>query len=98
MLEDDDMLEDEVTHEWLGILIALFPTELLGNWEAWRSQDEQEKAEENEQVTEAFQVKISNLEIVRLSVAELKQLVARPDVVEMHDVTARDPRSRVCRK
>ncbi|XP_026494329.1 splicing factor 3B subunit 2 [Vanessa tameamea] len=28
----------------------------------------------------------------RLSVAELKQLVARPDVVEMYDVTARDPR------
>jgi len=28
----------------------------------------------------------------RLSVAELKQLVSRPDVVEMHDVTARDPR------
>merc|ERR1719282_848659 len=28
----------------------------------------------------------------RLSVAELKQLVARPDVVEMHDVTAKDPR------
>lgn len=24
--------------------------------------------------------------------AELKQLVARPDVVEMYDVTARDPR------
>lgn len=28
----------------------------------------------------------------RLSVAELKQLVVRPDVVEMHDVTAQDPR------
>ena len=28
----------------------------------------------------------------RLSVAELKQLVLRPDVVEMHDVTARDPK------
>ncbi|XP_057337056.1 splicing factor 3B subunit 2 [Microplitis mediator] len=28
----------------------------------------------------------------RLSVAELKQLVGRPDVVEMHDVTARDPK------
>ena len=27
----------------------------------------------------------------RLSVAELKQLVHRPDVVEMHDVTAKDP-------
>jgi len=28
----------------------------------------------------------------RLSVAELKQLVHRPDVVEAHDVTAADPR------
>ncbi|XP_070577299.1 splicing factor 3B subunit 2-like [Ptychodera flava] len=28
----------------------------------------------------------------RLSVAELKQLVSRPDVVEMHDVTAQDPK------
>lgn len=28
----------------------------------------------------------------RLSVAELKQLVLRPDVVEMHDVTSRDPK------
>ena len=28
----------------------------------------------------------------RLSVAQLKQLVERPDVVEMQDVTAQDPR------
>lgn len=28
----------------------------------------------------------------RLSVAELKQLVARPDVVEAHDITSADPR------
>ena len=28
----------------------------------------------------------------RLSVAELKQLVKRPDLVEMHDVTAQDPK------
>ncbi|XP_013928502.1 PREDICTED: splicing factor 3B subunit 2-like [Thamnophis sirtalis] len=28
----------------------------------------------------------------RFAVAELKQLVARPDVVEMHDVTAQDPK------
>ena len=28
----------------------------------------------------------------RLSVAQLKQLVDRPDVVEMHDVTAQDPK------
>jgi Domain of unknown function (DUF382) len=31
-------------------------------------------------------------QMTRLSVAELKQLVTRPDVVEMHDVTARDPK------
>lgn len=31
-------------------------------------------------------------QLTRLSVAELKQCVARPDVVEMHDVTAKDPR------
>ncbi|RUS79925.1 hypothetical protein EGW08_012313 [Elysia chlorotica] len=30
--------------------------------------------------------------LTRLTVAQLKQLVTRPDVVEMHDVTARDPR------
>lgn len=30
--------------------------------------------------------------LTRLSVAELKQIVNRPDVVEMHDVTARDPK------
>lgn len=30
--------------------------------------------------------------MTRLSVAQLKQLVSRPDVVEMHDVTAQDPR------
>lgn len=30
--------------------------------------------------------------LTRLSVAELKQLVNRPDVVEMHDITARDPK------
>jgi len=31
-------------------------------------------------------------QMTRLSVAELKQLVTRPDVVEMHDITARDPK------
>jgi splicing factor 3B subunit 2 len=30
--------------------------------------------------------------LTRLTVAQLKQLVSRPDVVEMQDVTARDPR------
>ncbi|XP_014770914.1 splicing factor 3B subunit 2 [Octopus bimaculoides] len=30
--------------------------------------------------------------LTRLSIAQLKQLVSRPDVVEMHDATAQDPR------
>ena len=30
--------------------------------------------------------------MTRMSVAELKQIVSRPDIVEMHDVTARDPK------
>jgi len=30
--------------------------------------------------------------LTRLSVADLKQVVPRPDVVEMHDVTAKDPK------
>ena len=29
--------------------------------------------------------------LTRMSIAQLKQQVARPDVVEMHDVTSRDP-------
>jgi len=48
-----------------------------------------------EETTEAGEPKLSKRKLKklnRLSVAELKQLVARPDVVEMHDVTARDPR------
>merc|ERR1712126_365079 len=48
-----------------------------------------------EETIEAGETKLSKRKLKklnRLSVAELKQLVARPDVVEMHDVTARDPR------
>lgn len=55
--------------------------------------------EEDEELTEEKKddgkEKISKRKLkklTRLSVAELKQLVARPDVVEMHDVTARDPK------
>ncbi|XP_062541640.1 splicing factor 3B subunit 2 isoform X2 [Armigeres subalbatus] len=48
--------------------------------------DEEEK-DERERISKRKMKKLT-----RLSVAELKQLVARPDVVEMHDVTARDPK------
>ncbi|XP_026743338.1 splicing factor 3B subunit 2 [Trichoplusia ni] len=48
---------------------------------------EKNAADEKERLSKRKLKKLS-----RLSVAELKQLVSRPDVVEMYDVTARDPR------
>ncbi|XP_022220909.2 LOW QUALITY PROTEIN: splicing factor 3B subunit 2 [Drosophila obscura] len=49
--------------------------------------DEDEEKEDKEKLSKRKLKKLT-----RLSVAELKQLVSRPDVVEMHDVTARDPK------
>ncbi|XP_059053393.1 splicing factor 3B subunit 2-like [Achroia grisella] len=48
---------------------------------------EKNAADEKERMSKRKLKKLS-----RLSVAELKQLVSRPDVVEMYDVTARDPK------
>merc|ERR1712226_364020 len=48
---------------------------------------EEEEPDENKDKLSKRKLKKLN----RLSVAELKQLVSRPDVVEMHDVTAKDP-------
>lgn len=50
--------------------------------------DDEKVPEENKQQMSKKKLKKRN----RLSVAELKQLVQRPDVVEMHDVTSRDPK------
>ncbi|TFK11987.1 methyltransferase-like protein 6 [Platysternon megacephalum] len=51
------------------------------------SDDEQEKKPEAPKLSKK---KLRRMN--RFTVAELKQLVARPDVVEMHDVTAQDPK------
>lgn len=50
-------------------------------------EDEEKKHDEKKKLSKRKMKKLT-----RLSVAELKQLVSRPDVVEMHDVTARDPK------
>ena len=50
-------------------------------------EDEEKKQDEKKKLSKRKLKKLT-----RLSVAELKQLVSRPDVVEMHDVTARDPK------
>ncbi|RNA12569.1 Splicing factor 3B subunit 2 [Brachionus plicatilis] len=52
---------------------------------------EDEEEEEREKSSEKLSKKKLKLQ-TRISVAALKQLVARPDVVEMYDVTARDPK------
>nr|XP_054758237.1 bromodomain-containing protein 4-like isoform X1 [Lytechinus pictus] len=54
------------------------------------SDDDSDMEEEDDGKPKISKKKLRKLN--RLSVAELKQLVTRPDVVEMHDVTARDPK------
>ena len=55
------------------------------------SSDEEEEEEEGEK-EEPKMSKKKLRKLNRLTVAQLKQLVERPDVVEMHDVTAMDPK------
>ena len=58
-------------------------------------ESENKLKKEADEANETINPKLSKKKLkkaTRLSVAELKQLVNRPDVVEMHDVTARDPK------
>ncbi|ERL93732.1 splicing factor 3B subunit 2 [Dendroctonus ponderosae] len=77
------------------------PPPMLANITALSSQpkllsdDQNEDNEDSEDRKLEDKSKMSKRKLkklTRLSVAELKQLVHRPDVVEMHDVTARDPK------
>ncbi len=52
------------------------------------SDEEEEEEEKDEQKMSKKKLRKLN----RLTVAQLKQLVERPDVVEMHDVSAMDPK------
>lgn len=56
------------------------------------TQEETEETDEKKLEDKSKMSKRKLKKLTRLSVAELKQLVNRPDVVEMHDVTARDPK------
>ncbi|ESO01355.1 hypothetical protein HELRODRAFT_100627 [Helobdella robusta] len=53
-------------------------------------EDDEEVEKNQEEKPKMSKKKLKKLN--RLTVAELKQLVSRPDVVEMHDVTSRDPK------
>ena len=50
--------------------------------------EEEDKKGENENKISKKKLKKQS----RLTVAELKQIVERPDLVEMHDVTSMDPK------
>ena len=50
----------------------------------------EESSDEEEEEEKMSKKKLRKLN--RFTVAALKQLVSRPDVVEIHDVTAADPR------
>ncbi|VVC38071.1 WD40/YVTN repeat-like-containing domain,Domain of unknown function DUF382,PSP, proline-rich [Cinara cedri] len=57
-------------------------------------EDDNHEEDKDENILTKIADKLSKKQLKkmsRLSVAELKQLVSRPDVVEMHDVMARDP-------
>uniref|UniRef100_A0AAY4A648 SAP domain-containing protein n=1 Tax=Denticeps clupeoides TaxID=299321 RepID=A0AAY4A648_9TELE len=57
--------------------------------------EEEKKDDDSDEETRTDVPKLSKKKLRRmnrLTVAELKQLVARPDVVEMHDVTAQEPK------
>ncbi|KOB65730.1 Splicing factor 3B subunit 2 [Operophtera brumata] len=56
------------------------------------SETKEEIKEETKEVKSSAKPVEKLKKLSRLSVAELKQLVSRPDVVEMYDVTAKDPK------
>jgi splicing factor 3B subunit 2 len=55
-------------------------------------EDEKKLSNKKDNTSETKLSKKKLKKLTRLSVAALKQLVNRPDVVEMHDVTANDPK------
>ncbi len=58
----------------------------------FEDEEEDEKEKEDQEADGPKMSKKKMKKLTRLSVAALKQLVNRPDVVEIHDVTARDPK------
>ncbi|XP_071079452.1 splicing factor 3B subunit 2-like [Haliotis cracherodii] len=66
------------------------PEKMVPKMDDSDSDSDDEDAPPEEETPKLSKKKMKKL--TRLSVAQLKQLVTRPDVVEMQDVTARDPR------
>ncbi|EAW74493.1 splicing factor 3b, subunit 2, 145kDa, isoform CRA_c [Homo sapiens] len=92
-LTDDVKKEKEKEPEKLDKLENSAAPKKKGFEEEHKDSDDDSSDDEQEKKPEAPKLSKKKLRRMnRFTVAELKQLVARPDVVEMHDVTAQDPK------
>lgn len=92
-LTDDVKKEKEKEPEKLDKLENSTAPKKKGFEEEHKDSDDDSSDDEQEKKPEAPKLSKKKLRRMnRFTVAELKQLVARPDVVEMHDVTAQDPK------
>jgi len=97
----NEVMTDETLAQFRDIFSKFnTPEELTAIKQAPKEEDEEENKKKKMEVEEKEEeeekpVVLSKRKrklLSRLSVAQLKQLVKRPDVVEVHDVTATDPR------
>lgn len=92
-LTDDVKKEKEKEPEKLDKMESSAVPKKKGFEEEHKDSDDDSSDDEQEKKPEAPKLSKKKLRRMnRFTVAELKQLVARPDVVEMHDVTAQDPK------
>lgn len=84
-----DKLEEKKEADKLAEKVAAKP-QTMADGDVDSDDDPDENAGNEDEANKISKKKLKKL--TRLSVAQLKQLVTRPDVVEMHDVTAKDPR------
>uniref|UniRef100_F7FTV1 Splicing factor 3b subunit 2 n=1 Tax=Ornithorhynchus anatinus TaxID=9258 RepID=F7FTV1_ORNAN len=92
-LTDDVKKEKEKEPEKSDKLESSAAPKKKGFEEERKDSDDDSSDDEQEKKPEAPKLSKKKLRRMnRFTVAELKQLVARPDVVEMHDVTAQDPK------
>lgn len=90
-------LDSEMARQFAGVLARYAPPEEAEAPQApqkgdvFYSDDDMESESEHEEETQPRMSKRKQRRMQRMSVAELKQLVRRPEVVEWYDVAATDP-------
>lgn len=87
-----DQKPAEPTEEEKAAALAKAKAKEMGRFDDDDDDDDEHAKGEGDDSEKEKLSKRKMKKLTRLSVAELKQLVNRPDVVEMHDVTARDPK------